>query len=345
MGMNHQHAISVLLPVYNGEKYLAEAIESVLKQTHSDFEFLIINDGSTDNTAQIISKHAEKDSRIRLIENEKNLGLVETLNKGLELAKGNYIARMDADDICHPERFQKQIHFMDNHPEVVICGTCFQCFGASNTTHIYPTEHESIQARLLFGSCICHPSVFLRTAFIREHNIKYLSETFPAEDYKIWVKSAKLGRLHNLPDILLHYREHDSQISTENIQWQKEQTDRIRLEMLNWLSPDFTEEEKQYHLDVFVPGLVNERCDLKPFNKWIEKLIVSNRENEYFNDAVLKQTLRNHLKIIRLRWVLKSYFSENVYNINRLLKYSFSGLALKISLSQNLKILFKSLLP
>jgi len=341
--MNHRYAISVLLPVYNGEKYLAEAIESVLNQTYSDFEFLIISDGSTDGTKQISHKYAASDKRIRYIENEKNQGLVETLNKGLGLIRSKYIARMDADDVCHPERFQKQIYFMDGHPDVAICGTSFQSFGASNTTHIYPQEHEAIKAGLLFGSCICHPSVFMRTDFIREHKIEYLQETFPAEDYKIWVKAARYGQLHNLPDVLLQYREHDTQISTKNKQWQKEQTDKIRLEMLDWLSADFSEEERQYHIDVFTPGLVSERNDFKPFKNWINKLISSNREKENFNDAFLKQKLRNHLKTIRLRWVHKSYFSDNVYNINRLLKYLCSGSALKISLRQNLKFLLKSI--
>lgn len=343
--MNHRYAISVLLPVYNGEKYLAEAIESVLNQTYSDFEFLIISDGSTDGTKQISHKYAARDKRIRYFENEKNQGLVETLNRGLGLVSGKYIARMDADDICHPERFQKQIDFMDGHPDIAICGTSFQSFGASNTTHIYPREHEEIKAGLLFGSCICHPSVFIRADFIREHKIEYLQETFPAEDYKIWVKAAKHGLLHNLPDVLLQYREHDTQISTENRQWQKEQTDKIRLEMLEWLYPWFSDEEKQYHIDIFVPSNINAKEDFRPFKKWIHKLISSNDDEGNFSSSHLKQKLKDYLKNTTLRWVHTYYFRDNVFNIQRLLLFFRSGLVLRVSPKQNLKILLKSIFP
>jgi len=338
-----QFIITVLMPVYNGEKYLGEAIDSVLEQSFTDFEFLIINDGSEDGTEQIVQEYARRDKRIIYIKNEQNQGLVRTLNKGLKLARGRYIARMDADDICHADRFQKQVDFMDDHSDVVICGTSFQSFGANNKTHIYPTEHESVKAGLLFGSCICHPSVFIRTSFVNETGLQYLPGAFPAEDYKIWGLAVRHGRLHNLQDVLLYYREHDTQISTENKQWQKEQTDKIRLEMLDWLSADFSEEERQYHIDVFIPGLVNEQSDLKQFKNWINKLISNNRGKENFDAAFLERKLKSHLKIIQLKWVHKSYFSDNVYNIKRWLKYLCSGLILKISLRQNLKILRKSI--
>jgi glycosyltransferase involved in cell wall biosynthesis len=343
MGINHQYPITVLLPVYNGEKHLDEAIDSVLSQSYSEFEFLIINDGSFDNTDNIIRKYAESDPRIRYIENEKNLGLVESLNRGLGLARGKYIARMDADDICHPERFQKQIDFMESHPEIAICGTSFQSFGSSNTTHIYPRDHEAIKAGLLFGSCICHPSVFMRTDFIKEYEINYLKETFPAEDYKIWVKAAKNGQLHNLPDILLQYREHETQISSENKQWQKEQTDKIRIEMLEWLYPGFKDEEIKYHLDVFVPSRISSREDVKTFKTWMNRLIESNNTEGNFNGSYLNKKLKTHLKTAILRWAHTQYFGDNEYSIQKCLLYFRSGPWLSISPRQNLKILLKSI--
>jgi len=115
-------AVSVVMPVYNGEKYLRESIDSILNQTYTDYEFIIVNDGSNDKTEEIILSY--NDNRIRYIKNEKNLQIVKSLNRGIELAKGRYIARMDADDISLPRRFEKQITFMENNLEIGVCGTC-----------------------------------------------------------------------------------------------------------------------------------------------------------------------------------------------------------------------------
>ncbi|MDT8394529.1 MAG: glycosyltransferase family 2 protein [Bacteroidales bacterium] len=336
-------AVSVLMPVYNGEKYLTEAIESVLKQTYIDFEFLAINDGSTDGTEAIIREYARKDSRVRYIANEKNLGLVEALNRGLAIAGGKYIARMDADDVCHPERFEKQVNFLETHPEVTVCGTSYKCFGAKDTTHMLPVEHEAIKASLIFGSVICHPSVFFRNSYLRKEKLRYLQETFPAEDYKIWVMAAKSGRLHNIPEVLLYYREHPAQISTVNDRWQKAQTDKIRLEMLDWLYTGFSDKNKQYHLEKFVPGKIEIKADLKDYRLWIERLMAANQQTGNFSEKALKHMLKNQFKQVVLRWVHQHYFANKNYNLKNLIKYLGSGLAISLSPKQNLKILLKSL--
>ena len=340
--MKQNPIVSVLMPVYNGEKYLSEAIESVLNQTFTDYEFIIINDGSTDRSKQIILRYIKNEKRIRLLENEKNLGLVQTLNKGLELARGVYIARMDADDICHQDRFLKQVRYMNNYPEVAICGTSYQTFGAKKATYILPVEHDAIKVGLIFGPSICHPSVFIRSSFIKSSGLQYLSETFPAEDYKIWVNTAKLEHLHNLSEVLLFYREHELQISTENKQWQKKQTDKIRLEVLDWLYSGFSEEQKQFHINVFIPKIITNKQDLKSFSNWSQKLMASNKELKNFSTTLLKRNLKNHLRVATLKWIQKNYFAGCTYNIRRLLVYWRSGLILKVSLKQNLKIFIKS---
>lgn len=335
--------ITVLMPVYNGEKYLKESIESILNQTYCDFEFLIINDGSTDSSEAIVREYAEKDKRIRYVENKTNLGLVSTLNKGLKLAKGKYVARMDADDIAYSDRFSKQIELMERRLEVSICGTSFQSIGARHAKHVYPQEHEAIKAGLLFGSCICHPSVLMRTDFILENHISYIADTFPAEDYKIWVKSARLGKLYNLPDILLKYREHDTQISTENKHWQKEQTDKIRLEMLELLSAEFNENEKRYHLDIFVPGTLNNRNDIKQFKAWIKCLSAENEKHKNFDVGSLREKLRAHLAASLLKYVQYLYFKDQQYSLSRFTKYLFSGMMFRVPVKQNLRFLYRSL--
>ena len=139
--------VTVLMPVYNGEKYLKEAIESILNQTFKDFEFLIINDGSTDNSVKIIQSF--NDLRIRLIHNESNIGLIKTLNKGLKLSNGKYIARMDCDDVSLPKRLSVQINFMEKHPEIGVCGSWVKIIGLEQKfINKYPQKHE--EARHIF---------------------------------------------------------------------------------------------------------------------------------------------------------------------------------------------------
>ena len=209
--------VSILMPVFNGEKYLQEAIESILGQTFVDYEFLIIDDGSADQSFSIIKEFG--DSRIKLERNGLNRGLVYSLNKGLDLASGEYIARMDCDDISLPERLAKQVAFMDCHPEVGVCGTWVE---SMDTGQIYRclVDHESIQAGLLQTNQMAHPSVMIRTSVIRQHRL-YYNPAFPyAEDYELWVRMAKLTRLANLPEVLVRHRIHSLQIS--NL-YQKEQ--------------------------------------------------------------------------------------------------------------------------
>jgi glycosyltransferase involved in cell wall biosynthesis len=137
--------ISVVMSVYNGEKYLRQAIESILQQTYTDFEFIIIDDGSTDSSREIIQSYDDK--RIRLVINEQNIGLTKSLNKGIRLAKGEFIARMDADDISLPQRFEKQVAYLDSHPEVGVLGTYANIIdhrGKIINNIIFPTEHETI---------------------------------------------------------------------------------------------------------------------------------------------------------------------------------------------------------
>lgn len=341
--MDRGVTISVLMPVYNGEKYLGQAIDSVLGQTFADFEFLIINDGSTDGTKKIIKEYVLKDKRVRYIENKKNLGLVETLNRGLVMAEGEFIARMDADDIAHPERFSKQIAFMNKSPEVAVCGTAFRTFGAREITHIYPEGHEAIKAGLLFGSFICHPSVMMRNDFLKKHRIKYVANTFPAEDYGVWVKTVKLGRLHNLPEVLLLYREHNNQISTENLEWQQEQTDKIRLQMLEYLSDNFTEREKKYHLNTFVPGTISRKCDIRDFKSWAKRLLTENLKKRAFNSEALSAKLHSHLQASMLKHVQNSYFTDNRYSTNRYFKFIFSAWLFMVPFKYHLKILYRSI--
>lgn len=203
------------MSVYNGTIYLRESVESILNQTLKDFEFIIINDGSTDNTWEIISEYAKQDQRIKLFKNEQNIGLTKSLNKGLRLAQGEYIARQDADDVSLPNRFKLQTHFLDQHSEVGAVGSVAEIIdehGLSLGKSNVPLEHESLQVCLLVNNCLYHSSMMLRQSLLQTLG-GYKEELCYAQDYDLWWRISRLARLVNLPDQLILVRRSHKNIS------------------------------------------------------------------------------------------------------------------------------------
>jgi glycosyltransferase involved in cell wall biosynthesis len=210
--------VSVIMPTYNAEKYLHEAVDSILSQTFSDFEFIVIDDGSTDTSGIMLSEYARKDARIRVYRQPSNQGIVAALNRGLALAQGKYIARMDADDISLPDRLKKQVAFMDTHPDIGVVGTCAEIInrdGQCIDTIDYPLTDPLIHWALCFYSPIIHPSIMACCGILRSAG-GYLS-TYPhTEDYELWARLSPTTHFANLPDRLLLLRMHDSNISVVN---------------------------------------------------------------------------------------------------------------------------------
>jgi len=203
--------VSVILPVYNGEDYILEAINSVLKQTLTNFELIIINDGSTDNTLSLLQECASNDSRIQILD-IPNSGLIKALNIGLERATGAYIARMDADDVCHKKRLELQVRFLEANKDIIACGTQYKTFGDFEKVISNPINSERFNNKLLFGPQICHPTLLVRSSVISK--IKYDCDYFGAEDYKLWVDLSVHGKLSNVNSTLLMYRVHSKQVSS-----------------------------------------------------------------------------------------------------------------------------------
>ncbi len=203
--------ISVIMPAYNAEAYIGEAIDSILAQTFSDFELLVIDDGSSDSTPEIIESYS--DPRVRLVRNPHNMGVARTLNHGLDLAVGEYIARMDADDIALPERFARQVAFMDAHPEVAVCACAISFFGASRGTRFFSTLPGQLKVDLLFGNCFAHPTVMLRAALFGREGYRYDPSFSRMEDFDLWCRVAEKHALAAIPEILLSYRIHPNQIT------------------------------------------------------------------------------------------------------------------------------------
>jgi glycosyltransferase involved in cell wall biosynthesis len=205
--------ITVIMPVYNGEPYLDEAINSILIQTFTDFEFLIIDDGSTDRSLEIIQRY--QDSRIKLIRNPINKGLVDSLNLGLSLAKGEYIARMDCDDISKADRLEKQVRFLIEHPDIGVIGSCIDIIDNNSKiiqTWIYPAESELIKWELFFHCPFAHPSIMFGKKLVKQVN-GYSNKYPHAEDYELWWRLYDLTNFSNLSESLLLYRVHDKNVT------------------------------------------------------------------------------------------------------------------------------------
>lgn len=211
--------VSVLFPVFNTkEEYLRAAMESILSQTFSEFEFLILNDASTNNAEDVIKSYT--DPRIKYFKNEKNLGISETRNKLLDLATGEYLAVMDHDDISLPDRFQKQVDYLDNNPEVGVVSSYVGYIHRKGRIDKNPINHDDICMKL-FARCgsLIHPASMIRKSVIIDNNLKYENEFTPAEDYALWCRLMTHTKFHNIPEVLFLYRKHAT--NTSKIQAEK----------------------------------------------------------------------------------------------------------------------------
>ena len=276
-GISKKTKVTVLIPVYNGEKYLKEAIESILHQTFTDFEFLIINDGSTDRSVEIIQSYT--DSRIRMIHNDKNLKLIATLNKGLDIAQGEYVARMDCDDISLPERLARQVAFMDSNRDVGICGTWAKTIG-DDPGHIFSYEINSkkIKAQLLFDCCLAHPSIIMRRALLVKYNLKYYESDLHAEDWGLWQRASVCFDLSNIPEILLLYRIKQTSVSRANAELQENTLNYVNKLSLSKLNINATQEEQRLHRMIGGWKFESSIDFLTKSEKWLIKLIEKNNK-------------------------------------------------------------------
>jgi glycosyltransferase involved in cell wall biosynthesis len=214
-------AVSVVMPVFNAERFLQEAIESVLNQSFGDFELIAIDDGSTDRSPEILSRYARRDSRLRMYR-QSHRALPATLNFGCSLAEGSYIARMDADDIALPDRFARQAGFLEDHPRVAILGTQLERIREDGThmdTTNVPLQHAQISAQMLEYCCLHHPTVMMRADALRSLG-GYREAFLAAEDHDLWLRAAERFELANLADVLLRYRIHTQATSFQQLEQQ-----------------------------------------------------------------------------------------------------------------------------
>jgi hypothetical protein len=279
--MKRQPAVTVLLPAYNAQAWLDEALRSVLRQSFRDLELLIIDDGSTDGTAELVRRYA--DDRIRIVRHERNRGLIESLNEGIDLARGRFVARMDADDIAHPRRLERQLAFLEQRADVGICGTWFRASGRRRQAKIRPPmHHDDIAATLFFRSAFAHPTVMFRRQFLDQNGLRYDPQAHHAEDYDLWVRARERTRLANLPEFLLEYRAHADQVSARYPQPQSGSAAQVRLKQLAVMLPAATEEEKSLHLRTCDGHVFSSSSELLEARSWLDFLREANRRAGMF---------------------------------------------------------------
>jgi glycosyltransferase involved in cell wall biosynthesis len=286
--------VSVLMAVYNGEAYLRNAIDSILHQTYSDFEFIIIDDGSTDNSFDILNTYREQDARINL-HRQANRGLAASLNTGLDLAHGEYIARMDADDISMPQRLTLQTSFMDAHTDIGICGGAMKTIGnAPEQKIIYPFDADAALCELLFKPPVAHPTVMIRKAVLDDHQLRYNPNITAAQDYELWSRVSRVTRITNVQDVLLGYRISDNQVTRTRRTEQIAHTQSVHHKLLGELGLSPTLDELNLHF-----SLAAHQFDLSPkyiqqVNSWLLKLMAANDTSPMYPLTPFKQHLARY---------------------------------------------------
>jgi glycosyltransferase involved in cell wall biosynthesis len=280
--------VSVIMPVYNAEKFIKETIDSILIQSLEDFEFIIVDDASTDTSVDIIKSY--KDTRIRFFQNEKNIGYVATLNKMINLATGEFIARQDNDDISHPDRLKTQVFFLMKNKNIGVCGSYVRYIGKKRGLLKRPARDKDIRGYLLFFCPMVHPSVMIRKSLF-DQGIRYDEALIPAEDYNLWFDVSQKMELSNIPKVLLYYRIHENNVSKLKHDIQVENSNIIRCKIIEYsLNIQLTDEEKYIHKMVVYPYLNN--CnDLFLIQNWLMKIKTLNEKNRYYDSKSLDYIL------------------------------------------------------
>ena len=280
--------VSVVLPVFNGEAHIGEAVRSVLAQTVTDFELLIIDDGCTDGTARVLSGFPDR--RLRIIPLAGHQGLVAALNRGMQESRSMFIARMDADDVCLPRRFERQIAFLEAHPDVDICGTWTRHAGDRRGVRRLPVDTEHIRARMFFGGAMDHPTVMMRRAFAEANGLVYRDDFASAEDLDFLTRAADVGRLANVPEVLLVYRAHPQQVSVVSAAAQASAHARIAARQLRALIPDADKDETEFHVRLV---LGQTHAPERPrADRWLRRLDQVNRLARRYDAAAFLGELR-----------------------------------------------------
>jgi glycosyltransferase involved in cell wall biosynthesis len=324
--------ISVIMPLYDAAKYLSQALDSVLGQTLTDWELIAVCEpDSSDGTNEIIARYAQSDGRIKPLLNSRHLGIAASLNAGLRAAKGEYIARMDGDDVCVPERFAKQVEFLKGNPDVAVVGSNFRFINnkgkPGRSMSNLPTDHEQIKSDLMFYCNLNHPTVMTRKSDIEKHNLYYDENYTASEDFELWNRAKHTVRFANVPEALLNYRWNFNSSTVRNAEIGDARYTEVIDRNCRELGLSFTREELRV--------LYRRSCDLSLTNakhikstleKAASRIIDANNVSRIYEPRALEDTLNKHMYWKRrparniVAETIRSAFGKS-YEVNAVARY------------------------
>jgi len=301
--LNEEQAplVSIVLPVYNGEKYLKASLDSVLAQTYQNWELVIINDGSTDDTENLILDYQDK--RIRYLPNESNKGIIISLNRGLQESNGVFIARLDADDIALPYRIEKQVEFLSDNPDYDLCGSYFQTIDSNGRllkNVAFPANNRDAQSYLLLHNCFCHSAIMMRSNIAKE--LKYDEKFQVCEDYDLWYRISRRGKILNLPLFMTLYRVHDNNMSTRKSEIMFVHVNKINKRILDDLGIEYSKNELDMHSNAlsYNASFFGDTDTIDDLEKWMVKLYSFLKKSGNYNAFLC-------YKILIEKWIVVTY--------------------------------------
>jgi glycosyltransferase involved in cell wall biosynthesis len=288
----HKPLVSVVMPTYNRKTYLREAIKSILDQTFKDFELIIVDDGSSDGSLEIIQEFQKQDPRIILIQNDKPGGISKATNMGIRKSRGKYIAKMDSDDVSLPDRLANQVNFMEKHKDIAACGSWVETIGEiGGSVWQYPTDPNEIRCTMLFCGAIANPTNIVRRSVFFDLGFWYDERCFAAEDYEFWTRIVKKVKLANVPKVLLLYRLHYVNAHALSNQEVFKNTNKVRLNQIKLLGIEPTKEDLNIHQKISDGQLIITKNYLEKINQWCDKLLEANKRKKTFPEPYFSKVV------------------------------------------------------
>ena len=310
--MESKPLISVIMSVYNEQQYIGEALMSILTQTVQDFEIIIFDDGSTDHTIDIVNKLQDK--RVRVYQNEQNRGLTSNLNQALEMASGQYIARMDGDDISMPKRFERQIRYLNTHPDIMLISCQTQTFGDENLISKVEINPEKLRCMMLVRPVLAHPGFMFRKELFDRYGFRYDESFRQAQDYELVSRITRKFQIGICPHVLLKYRAHKEQVSSKANGKQFANADRVREFLLGELDIHLTCVENEFYHKLVLEQHTEDIQDFIQVRILLETIMEQNKQKKIYQQEMLEKTMREALCL----WIIRNK-SRKIYQSTRLI--------------------------
>lgn len=338
--------VSVVISIHNEPAdYLRTAIESIFNQTYPNIEIILIDDASNNECKILLSDICKGKNNVRILHNETNLGLTKSLNIGLEAANGEYIARMDADDISLPHRIEKQVDFLMANGDADIVGTGVVSFGDSSgfMSPANGYSNSDVQCNLFFSSSLCHPSVMIRKQFLDKNNLQYDEKVKKGQDYDLWERASVCGKLAVMSEVLLYYRAHSNQITATNRKDQDLTSELVQKRRLQRIGIVPSENEMRCH--VLLAKGVDSSVSIEEMQGWVDKLIIQNYKIGLVDDNEFRLDLRERMTLYKMRnnAPISSFGFRDASNLMRIFCKRFAAKIKLINIQRQIRIYLRQI--